>query len=158
MVWHIVDLEKNPDLQSSLPTVYSCATGWHDSGKFSFMSFWHGQPHVGRLPLLGYSVGWQFWPLGPCQISLRESWRRAVCLVLVTLRLVLPDVWITLKFRVLASGILSKRVCMSLSVFWDTTSLRVLSTMYVMEFSTFNYKCLGNSSLTLSWWDAEHRT
>lgn len=40
------------------------------------MSFWHGR-HTWEGFLLWESVGWQIWPLGSCQISLRGSWRGA---------------------------------------------------------------------------------
>ena len=48
----------------------------HDSGKYSLMSFWHGR-HTWEGFLLWERVGWQIWPLGSCQISLREVWRGA---------------------------------------------------------------------------------
>lgn len=95
VLWKIAGLGNHPS-SYLLHAVYSCATGRHDSGKYSLMGFWHGR-HTWEGFLLWESVGWQIWPLGSCQIWLGASWGWAACLVLVTLRLVLPDRWITLK-------------------------------------------------------------
>lgn len=103
-------------------------------GNIHFISFWHGRCTWDGF-LLWESIRWQIWPLGPCQISLRARWRRAARLVLVTLRLVLPDGWITQKssqsLPLALFRVKSKRLCVSLPVFSDASSLRIIWNVYV---------------------------